>query len=466
MKTLLIKPPTGSIYKSLRSITPEYPPLGLAYIAAFLESAGHEAKILDMSVEPQTKQSLYSLVRKYNPEIIGMTANTATVETAYEILTDLRQEFPENLYVMGGPHPTAIPEESLAYSDIVVRAEAEETFLEITNAYSKRSWQKSDLKEIKGISAKIDGTILHTENRPINNDIDGYPLPARHLLKMGAYHYFGARRSLITNMITSRGCPFNCNYCNKNIFGHKFRARGAESVLQEIDCLVTDFGIKEIHISDDTFNMDKKRALDICRMIKHRGYDLAFYPHNGIRVDSVDAEQLSGMKSAGFYAMVYGVESGNQQILNNIGKGTTLEQARTAFKLSKRMGFETWGFFILGLKGETRQTALDTIRFAKELDPDFAKFHILVPYPGTCEYERLKNRMLIKKWSDFSIFNSPTFEPDNMASHELNNLFQYAVRSFYLRPMPIMRTMLRTIRSPNTAKENIRAGLSVLGIPG
>jgi len=460
IKTLLIKPPTGGIYKEMKKITPEYPPLGLAYIASFLERADHEVKIIDLSVENYDEIKLMKLIDKFSPAIIGITANTPTADSAYRIVHSLKSAFPDILFIMGGPHPTVLPDEALQYADVVIRGEGEETFLEIAD----KGFTKKMLMETKGISMRFNGKKIRNPDREFNTDLDSFPLPARHLLPMNKYHYFGARKYPLTNILTSRGCPFQCSYCNKKIFGHKFRARSPEDVLKEIDFLVQVLHIKEIHISDDTFCLDKKRVLEICRLVKERGYDLVFFPHNGFRVDTVDSELLESMKSAGFYAQVFGVESGNQQILMNIRKGITLEQVRTAFRLSKELGFETWGTFILGLMGETKQSAMDTIKFAIELDPDVAKIHILVPYPGTRDYERLKDRMVVKEWADFGMFSGPTFEPENMTRDELYGLFKTAYRKFYFRSAPMLRILKKSIKSPKTILENINAGRSVLKI--
>jgi anaerobic magnesium-protoporphyrin IX monomethyl ester cyclase len=346
----------------------------------------------------------------------------------------------------------------------VVRGEGEETLLELVEKISGKGFKREVMQQIKGISFRIGKTKIHNEPRPFCDNLDSFPFPARHLLPMSKYHYFGARKYPITNIITSRGCPYNCSYCNKNIAGHKFRPRSVENIMAEIDYLVKEMGIREIHISDDTFTLDRARVHRLCKEIASRKYDLAFYPHNGVRVDTVDIDLLKDMKDAGFYSMVFGVESGNQQILNNIHKCITLDQVRTAYRLSKKLGFETWGFFIIGLNGETRKTALDTIRFAKELDPDVAKFQILVPYPGTQDYERLKGRMLVSKWSDYLFYGGSSFEPENMSTEELNSLFKLAYRSFYLRPKAIWRALKKSLSSLTILRENLKGALSVLKI--
>jgi len=456
MKTLLIRPHAGDIYKKMKDITPEYPPLGLASLAAVLEKNNHEVKILDLAVEDFNVKDVVRFVTDFSPEIIGFTSTTPTIEQTYELAKVLRSEFKEIKFVLGGPHGSALPHEVLDFFDVVVRGEGEYTMLDLA--------EKKKLEKIDGISFNHNGKKIDNKDRmPIEN-LDELPLPARHLLKMGKYHYFGARNHPLTNIFTSRGCPFSCTYCNKLIFGKNYRALGVKKVLEEIDQLVNDFGIREIHISDDTFNFDRKRTIELFTEIKKRDYGLSFFPHNGVRVNSIDREVLKLLQDVGFYAMSYGVEAGNQAILNNIRKGITIQQVRDAVKLTKEFDFETWVFFILGLPGETKQTVMDSINLAIELNPDFAKFSILVPYPGTEVYNYYKDRMLIKKWSDFGLWSGPTFKHENISADELQKLFRYAYRKFYLRPSPMFKFMKRNIRNPSTMIENFKAGFNILRI--
>lgn len=461
MKTLLIKPSTGSIYKNMRDIAPEYPPLGLAYIAAVLEKNNYEVKILDLAVNRFTKESLVKFIENYSPGIIGFNSTTPTTNQVYGIIKDLKNEFKEIMFVLGGVHASALPDEAMRYADIVVRGEGEITFLELVRAIEKKKFKHRDLKKIKGISFKYKNKNIHNPNRELIENLDELPFPARHLLNLNKYHFFGARKHPLTNIFTSRGCPYGCKYCNKNVFGRKFRARSVESVLDEIDLLVSK-NVKELHVSDDTFNLDKKRANKICLEIKKRGYDLTIFPHNGIRVDSVDRELLKNMKDCGFYAMIYGVESGDQRILDNINKGIKIEQVLKAFKITKKFDFETWAFFIFGLPGETLETARKTINLAIKLDPDIAKFHILVPYPGTEVYEYYKNRLRVNKWEDFGIFSGPTFVPEDVTVEELQNVYKEAYRKFYLRPSPVFKSIKRILKHPGNFVENFKAGGSVL----
>ena len=456
MKVLLIRPPTGDLYKNMKSITPEYPPLGLASLAAILEKYNHEVKILDLAVENFNNNHLIKFIEEFSPEIIGFTSTTPTIDNTYKLVKMLKSEFKDKKFILGGPHGTALPHEALEYFDIVVRGEGDYTLLNIVN--------KKKLKDIDGISFNNKNKKFDNKDRLLIINLDELPLPARHLLNMNKYHYFGARRHPLTNIFTSRGCPFSCTYCNKLIFGTNYRAMSPEKVLEEIDQLVDDFKIREIHISDDTFNFDRKRTIDIFTEIKKRKYDLLFFPHNGVRVNSIDSEVLKLLQDVGFYAMCYGVESGNQEILNRIKKGITIQQVKEAVKLTKEFDLETWLFFILGLPGETKETIIDSINLAIDLNPDFAKFSVLVPYPGTEVYNYYKDKLIIKKWSDFSIWAGPTFNHENIPIEELQIMFKYAYRKFYLRPSPIIKFIKRNIKNPSTIIDNFKAGFNILQI--
>ena len=465
MKILFIRPPTKEIYKDLKGSAPEYPPLGLAYVAAVLEKEGHEIRIIDLAVESINHIDLIRIIKTFGPEVIGLTAVTPNIEIAYSIIDKLRNRFKNITFLIGGPHVTSMPEEALEHADIVVRSEGEYTALEIIKSLEN----KKSLKNVDGISFKKNKKIIHNKSRKLIDNLDELPYPARHLLPMKKYQYLSGKGTRITNIMMSRGCPFRCNYCNKNIFGSNIRGRSIENILGEIDELVKKFNIDEIHVSDDTFNYDREKTVELFREIIKRRYGLKFFPHNGVRVNSVDEAQLDTLKKAGFYAIAFGVESGNQQIINNIRKGITLDQARKAFLMAKKVKFdEVIGYFMLGLKGENESTANDTINFSIELNPTIAKFHIVVPYPGTDFYNELKaeNRLRIKKWSDFGLYSEPTFIPKDISLVKLLELYKKAYLKFYLRFDPITGIIMSMIKNPNKIKAYVLAGINILKMSG
>lgn len=458
MRILLIKPPTGETYKSLKSITPEYPPLSLAYIASYLENHDFEVKILDLGVEHLDTNKLLRFVDKFSPQIIGFTSTTPTIMKVYELINTLRFEFPDIKYVLGGSHATALPEEALKHVDIVIRGEGEETFLEVVKAIKTRK----QIDNIKGISFKKNKKVFHNSDRALIANLDSIPLPAWHLLDLKKYHYFGAKRHPIASVFTSRGCPYNCSFCNKNIFSRKIRLRSNENIMKEVDLLVNQFGVKEIHISDDVFNINKKKTIDLCKNIQKRNYDLNFFPHNGVRVSSIDKQVLDAFWDAGFYGLAFGVESGDQKVLDYNSKGIKIAEIKKAFKLTKNYDFTTWGFFILGLPGETKTSAMKTAKLAIELNPDIAKFSILVPFPGTRTYDLLKGRLKTHDWSQFGLWQKPVFEPEHMTSQELLDIYKQATRKFYFRPKKIFQFTKEGLKDWNKMKEYSKAGLGLL----
>ena len=189
------------------------------------------------------------------------------------------------------------------------------------------------------------------------------------------------------------GCIF-C--CSKQIFVRRYRTRSKDSLIKEIKHYIEKFGVKELHIMDDVFTLNKERTLEICRAIQDGGFNLSLSFANGIRADSVDEEVLRALKDTGFEDLGFGVETGDEKILESIKKSTTKDSMRRAFKMAKRFGFNTWGFFIIGLPGETKATIKKTISFAIELDPDFAKFLILKPFPGSEVFKNLNECGAIK----------------------------------------------------------------------
>ncbi len=461
MNVLLIKPPHKEIYKDFKSVATEYPPLGLAYIAAVLEKNGFAVKIVDMPVEGVIEDQLVMILKEFKPSVVGITATTPTIGYSTKLAALCKKELPDALVVMGGPHPTAVPGQVLADSnvDVVVRGEGEYSFLELAEAF--KSGKK--FSNIGGISYKDGKNAAHNESRPLIENLDELPFPARHLLPMKKYFYVDAKAWPMTTIFTSRGCPGMCLYCSAHItFGRDFRARSAKNVVDEVELLVKD-GFREIHFLDDTFTLDMKRADEICDEIKRRGLKFLWCCPNGVRVNTVDADLLKRMKEAGCYSLAFGFESGNQQILNNVRKGITLEQSRKAIEMAKAAGIETWGFFMMGLPGETEQTVRDTINFAKELDPDIAKFHITIPLPGTELFELWKKEGVIKTedWDKYGIHASEVAEIPSISSKRLKELNRQAYREFYIRPKYIFR-YIRRINSVKRLNNSIKGGFAII----
>jgi anaerobic magnesium-protoporphyrin IX monomethyl ester cyclase len=460
------------------------PPLGLAYLAAVSEQRGDQVRVHDGDVEDTP---LEAVIRDFAPDIVGITANTTQITAAWRD-AELVHSLSEALVVLGGPHPTSLPEESAAkpFVDVVVRSEGEATWLELLEWWelgigkvgndklgvweptspNARSTDLPGDQSIRGITYQnAEGSVVSTPNRPPIpvQELDGMPLPAWHLFKLDRYTNLQPTVDQVDGrslpILTSRGCPYRCSYCSQ-IGPRRWRGRSVDSVVAEWRWLVEEQGAAEIGVLDDSFNIDRRRVLEICQRLVEEGLDhVPWIMINGIRANLADEEVLGAMKRAGCIRAAFGVESGNQQILDSVvDKQLTLEQVRSAFQAARTVGMETIGFFIVGLPGETEATMDDTIRFACELDPVVANFSIATPFPGTQMYETVQaeGHILAENWDDFVFFEGKArFEMPGLPAELVERKWKEAYRRFYLRPRRIARTLGRKetwLRLPRTAR--------------
>jgi len=456
---LLIAPSQSKVYGNLQP--PDYPPLGLAYLGASLEQEGHFVRVIDIDADRISEEDFINLLSGSDYGLVGITATTPTFNNAIN-LTRLVKENSNAKTVLGGIHVTVMPEESIVFDsvDFIVKGEGELTIVELARCLEK----KVELKDIRGIIYKQNGDVVENENRPLIRNLDDIPFPARHLFNKHNYNYPDALSKPAMPIITSRGCPESCTYCNsKSIFSHKFRVRGTENILSEIEYLIKKFGAKEIHIWDDNFTTQRNRVFQIRDEIKRRNIKIKFAFPNGLRADYVDEEVLGALKDMGTYSIAFGVESGNQKVLDRVNKNIKLEEIELAFKLAKKIGLETWGFFMIGLPSETADSIKDTIDFAIKLKPDVAKFHILKPFPGSAVYKEFLERGLLldNDFDHFGIHTPPVHRLETLSPDDLLKWHKRAYRSFYLRPSVIIRQLLR-LKSFNRIKLNVSTAFGVL----
>ncbi|MBW2592633.1 MAG: cobalamin-dependent protein [Deltaproteobacteria bacterium] len=353
------------------------PPLGSAFIAAVLENAGIEVKLLDFVVYPYSKDILETEVNNFQPDFVGLTSVTMTFDNAIGIVKDVKNVDPNIITVMGGPHVTFCAEETLGLYpelDFIVIGEGEETIVELTRtARNDRKWA-----DVKGIAYRDGSRAVITEARPFT-DVNTLPLPARHLTPLGRYRALG----MPISMTSSRGCPFHCIFCvGRKMVGAKIRYRNARNVVDEMEYLST-LGFHQINLADDLFTANKKHCHEVCDEIIRRGVNIKWTSF--ARVDTVSTDVLIKMKAAGCQAVSFGIESANAQILETIKKGITLKQVVDAIKMCNTAGIMPHGSFILGLPGETPETIRETVDFGlemKKLGLSYG-FHLLAPFPGT-----------------------------------------------------------------------------------
>lgn len=437
---LLMTPPCIDLYKGLRDVAPISPPLGLLYVASVLEKKSASLKIMDAFAENLDWHQIEEKFKQYNPDILGLTCVTSTFGEVAKIAGIAKKSNPNITVVVGGPHVTATPKQTLEKypeMDIIVIGEGDYTLLDIDAALQ----ENRELKAVKGIAYRKDNQIIVTPPRPMIHNLDEVPFPARHLVKNELYkpptHISG--RDSFFSILSSRGCPNLCTFCSSKItFGSAIRYRSPENVLEEIKQSIKFVNTNYLVFMDDTFTVNKERVLIICKMLKELNITWGSYA----RVNTVDEEMLIAMKDAGCNWIGFGVESGSQDILNKVKKGITIEQVRKAFKITKKLGIATTAFFILGHLDETHETIKETIKFAKEIDADFAQFNVLTPYPGTEVYERASREGLILR--DFEDYGNPKYKDPviklkTMNNHELKRYWKKATYGYYLRPKMLFK---------------------------
>ncbi|HDT15548.1 MAG TPA: radical SAM protein, partial [Firmicutes bacterium] len=376
-------------------------PLGLAYISSYLRSKGfEEITAVDLNRNPQADIPA--------ADIYGITATTPLINSAFEIAAKIKAEFPGAKIILGGAHPTNEPEEALENKniDFVIRGEGEISFYELTAALA----EKKDFGGISGLSYVRGGKIFHNPCRFIEN-LDELPFPDIEMFgDLSKYTHpqplIGWRKPVV-NMITSRGCPFECYFCYKGTFGRKWRARSPENVIREWEKLIRVNRVKEIGIQDDIFNTNINRAKKIMKGIIAEKLQIPFTFPNGIRADILDEELVSLMKDAGLYRTAIGVESGVQEIVDKIGKNEKLADVEKAMKLFKKYKIQSITFYVMGHPDDTKETMEKTIEYSIKLDPHFSQYAMATPFPGTKLYENLKKTgmLRIKNWDDYSQFD-------------------------------------------------------------
>lgn len=445
MKVLFLNPPFTD-YGGLEGHGGKALPLNLAYLAAYLREKRPdiEIKVLDCEGLGLHYSDIDQKIQEIKPDLIGITAPTPAFAQVLEVCRIIKNISPEIITVVGGPHPTALPKETAAEKniDFAVIYEGEITFTELVDAIDKNK----PLNEIKGIIFKDkNGNICQTQKREPIQDLDALPFPARDLFPLEIYFPPPTKRisdKKAGNMITSRGCCYQCTYCMASfMWQRKVRFRSIKNVVDEIEECLNKYGIGEFNFHDELFTINKQRTIEFCQEVKKRKLDIAWVCM--CRVDFVGEEVLKEMKEAGCKKIMFGFESGDQGILDHMKKNIKVEKAYEAVRLVKKAGIKTAGNFMFGNIGETEETIKKGIALAKKLNLDTVAFFVASPYPGTEFYEEAKKIGYFRpdfEWKDFTLVsnNKPPLNIPGLPAEKILYWQKRAYREYYLRPRYIL----------------------------
>lgn len=450
MKSLIVNPytETDRTAGKFKNFLEAMPPISVAYVAAALEQAGLPVACYDDFVNGGSLSEFEATVRREKPDIIGISSVTPTAPGVTRLAQFVRQRFPHIKLMQGGVHATVFARKLLesGETDYIVHNEGEVTTVNLVKALS----EGRDLSDVKGISWMGDGRAITNAPQPLIDDLDSIPFPAWHLLPWRRYRLFNFARVTdpATLILGSRGCPYKCNFCSLTVMGNNRRKRSIGNLVDECEFMYERYGMKQMAYVDPIFPISRREAVAFRDEVVKRGLHKKQVWTTETRVDLMDQETVEAMYESGCRRVMFGFETGDQETLNAIKKDFKLQQAYEAVRLCQKVGLGVIGFFIIGSPGETERSIQMTIDFACDLDIDFAKFTVFVPYPGTQIYNEFMADGTLKEpdCHDFARYTSyPTDEnpaiyvTPAMTQRDLMRLQKKAFRQFYLRPKMIYR---------------------------
>jgi radical SAM superfamily enzyme YgiQ (UPF0313 family) len=425
------------------------PPLGLLYLGAMLERRNIKVKVLDAALEKLTLEDTFSRIKVISPKIIGISVCTPDYPLINKFTFLLKNAIPDAKIVFGGPHPTLDPQGVIADGpvDYVIRKEGEYSFPELVDVILKN--RLNELQNILGLSYKDKDNIIHNADRPLIDNLDEIPFPARHLVPLMKYRNYGRvrKRKPVGVMITSRGCPLHCIFCAHDIFGRKYRFQSAAKVIEEIKFLQREYGVREVLFREDNFTANRARVHEICDAILREKIDITWMCLAD--ANSITRELAKKMKEAGCWHIGIGVESGNPQIQKVLKKYLDLDRVREVFEFVQKAGIKTLAFFMIGNYSDTKETINDTINFARTLNTDFSIFTITTPFPQTELFDLAVKNNLITNLDPGQLTNNPLIFKQKLpvlrtfalTQDELRKFQLKSIIKFYLRPRQLFRIL-------------------------
>jgi radical SAM superfamily enzyme YgiQ (UPF0313 family) len=426
------------------------PNLGLLYVAAAVKDiSGVDIRIIDMNVDGISMEALEKFIAEEPPDMVGFSVLTFNLLNCIEVCKIVRQTSPRTKICFGGWHPTLYAQETLAFDfvDYIVIGEGEWTFRELVKSYQEKCGTlEQELSGINGLGYKTsDGRFIINPARAVVKNLDDLPLPAYDLVDATKYSNLLACSGQVVNIMTSRGCPQKCVFCDLRRTPYRYRT--PNNILEEIQFWVAK-GVKEFFIQDDNFTINRKRTIDVCRLLIDADLDIKYKISS--RVDYIDDELSEYLRKSGCYRIYFGVESGSQKILNYLEKGITIQDIKKGFQSAKKFGIDCCAYIMIGVPSETKQDIDMTMNLIKHIKPDHLHCSICTPMPKTYLYGKLMEDGFITYdyWLDFAKNPKPSFRTpfasQVFSSEELRGMQNAIQKQFYFNPHIILREILKT----------------------
>ena len=423
------------------------PPLGLCYLAATCRERGLKTEIIDAPAEGLNLLETKERVIKKHPRFVGITSTTLSILNASKVAELIKNETTDIVTIIGGPHISAVPESTLAkYNDFDfgVIGEGELTVIDLVNTLKSNS----NIENVHGIIYRKGDAFYRNAIRENIRELDSLPMPAWDLLPRYPYSYkpleIAMSDRLQGSIITSRGCPFDCSYCPKSVFGKAVRNHSIDRVMEMVMEQYDKYNVRDLEIYDDVLILSRDRIAEICHRLIDEKMDLVWSCNSTI--GSVDEATLRLMKEAGCWKIAFGIESGDQQILKLMSKNLDLNKAKNVLRISKRAGLINRGYFIIGFPTETRESIRKTVSFSKKSDLDMVQFNLFTPLPGSPVYDTISQYGIFEdNWGKMNFVN-PVFIPKGFDKETLEKITQNAYKEFYLRPK-IFLSFLKRIKN-------------------
>ncbi len=441
----LITPPKSFSERSMTPKSMHLPNLGLAYLDAYISQKNYISSIYDLNYI--TLKEFRKILETKNPNLVGITATTEEMLAVKRIVHVIKQLLPKIIIVLGGAHATALPRATLQeipMLDFIVIGEGEQTFVELLDHIFKDTMKKTT--NISGIAFRNGKSIIINPPRPLIENLDILPFPTWNKYGTKIIQPFTTNSSTETlglPLITKRGCPFHCIFCQK-VMGHSVRVRSIENIIEEIKFNLIHNGISKIYIVDDTFNYFKDRAMQFCKTIIKEGLHKKIKWTCSARMDNIDETLIRYMKIAGCKHIFFGLETGNPNMLKIIKKGITLHQAENAISLTKKYQIESQIGIIYGLPFETIHTLNDSLKFVLSNRPDLVQFSLLVPFPGTTTYEYAKTgkgglKLIANCWHDYNLEMGHASALTHLSRRYIEMFQIYSYIRFYFHPFSFQK---------------------------